>query len=822
MKPETQSAAEQVVSQWSQAMAAVEQAESAVAAGDADEATRNRVAMVRTETEDGTRRAENARAQVRREAQLLTDLEEAWLARSQLTANYFDQKATLTAYDRAFQNFGFNVLGDAPTDVANGLKALRPELRTAAVLALDDWSRWLTDAKIRQDLRQIADKADDDPWRRKLRAAETLAALEALVEPAMTEELPVVSLHLLANALDLKGSRPLARKVYQRAERLYPADFWIQFYLASTLGYGKERPPEVIEEQVGHYRAALAARPRAAVTYLNLGRVLREKGDLEGAMASWRKAVDLDPKVGPSHYNLGIGLEERGDLKEALASFRKGVELDPNFASGHVSVANLLAGAGDMDGALAACQKALLIDPKSAHAYSGLGSILRRKHDLDGATAAFRKAIELDSKWTRAYSGLGEIQRRKKDLEGAIATARTAVAVNPKDASGYIDLSIALFDKRDLAGALTTCRDALAVAPKDAHVHSQLSIVLWAKGDAAGAIAAARKAIELNPWVAEAYTCLGNALLATGDMDGAAQAYRKTIALVPEQATAYSNLSSVLRNQGDLEGARAACIKAIELDPTYVSPYMNFGLILRELGDLEGAVTAYRKVSELDPKHGFTQGNLGNVLKQLGRFAEAQIAYHRAVELLASTNPAEADRAGKGAGLCQRLLEMEKRLPDLLAEKDRPRDNTERLDLADLCKTTRRFAQAVRLYTEAFTADPKLAGNIKDHIRYNAACFAALAAAGKDLAPLDDRKRAALRAQALDWLRADLDERAKALTGSAADRKALYDALGNWQTDSDLASLREPPLLKQLPMEEQNRWRALWEDVATLRKKIQP
>jgi hypothetical protein len=54
---------------------------------------------------------------------------------------------------------------------------------------------------------------------------------------------------------------------------------------------------------------------------------------------------------------------------------------------------------------------------------------------------------------------------------------------------------------------------------------------------------------------------------------------------------------------------------------------------------------------------------------------------------------------------------------------------------------------------------PKLAADLKWQRRYNAACAAALAAAGKgeDAAKLDEKECDRWRKQALDWLKAELD-----------------------------------------------------------------
>src|SRR5262249_61662785 len=85
-------------------------------------------------------------------------------------------------------------------------------------------------------------------------------------------------------------------------------------------------------------------------------------------------------------------------------------------------------------------------------------------------------------------------------------------------------------------------------------------------------------------------------------------------------------------------------------------------------------------------------------------------------------------------------------------------DHRDPLPPAVVCTAKKPHHAATALYAAGFAADPKLADDRQAHLRYNAACCAALAAAGQgeDAAQLDDQERMRLRQQALDWLRADL------------------------------------------------------------------
>src|SRR5262249_20832730 len=144
---------------------------------------------------------------------------------------------------------------------------------------------------------------------------------------------------------------------------------------------------------------------------------------------------------------------------------------------------------------------------------------------------------------------------------------------------------------------------------------------------------------------------------------------------------------------------------------------------------------------------------------------------------------------------------------------------------AELCAFYKKqYAAAARLWAAALAADPKLADDLKAAHRYNAACAAALAAAGKgeDAGGLGADEQARWRKQATEWLRADRGLWGKRLEGGKPeDRKAVADKMKQWQRDGDLESLRSPTALEKLPADEREVCRRLWADVAALLGKAQ-
>jgi hypothetical protein len=116
-------------------------------------------------------------------------------------------------------------------------------------------------------------------------------------------------------------------------------------------------------------------------------------------------------------------------------------------------------------------------------------------------------------------------------------------------------------------------------------------------------------------------------------------------------------------------------------------------------------------------------------------------------------------------------------------------------------------------------ADAKLADDLHQQHRYNAACFAALAAIGqgKDAEKLDAKERGRLRKQAVEWLRADL---ALWTTRAVSDRDLAQKTMKHWQDDTDLAGIRDKDAVAKLPADESEASEKLWAEVDALLRQI--
>src|SRR5688572_19664879 len=167
-----------------------------------------------------------------------------------------------------------------------------------------------------------------------------------------------------------------------------------------------------------------------------------------------------------------------------------------------------------------------------------------------------------------------------------------------------------------------------------------------------------------------------------------------------------------------------------------------------------------------------------------------------------------------------------------------------RLALLAICQVQGLYGACAQLYADAFAADPDFAESstaeclrraamekerhdrinvLKTEPRYLAARCAALAGCGlgEDGPKLNDAERTRWRRQAREWLRADLTAWAKTLqSDSQAYKDLAKEMLTLWLAEPDVARLREPGALMNLPTKEREEWTLLWGEVRRALEKV--
>jgi tetratricopeptide (TPR) repeat protein len=240
-------------------------------------------------------------------------------------------------------------------------------------------------------------------------------------------------------------------------------------YAAPALAAGVAVLPREPEEEVRGGREAAVVPPVAPA---------------DDPVAAYRRADEMGDPTAAS--NLGVLLEEQGDTEGALAAYRRAAERGD--ANGAFNLGGLLAQRGDLAGAIAAFRRA---DERGDGAgASSLGVILERQGDVDGAIAAYRRADERDD--VNGAFNLGGMLAERGDMPGAYVAYQHADQRG--DAAAASNLGVLLEQQGNLDGALAAYRRADQRG--DANGAFNLGVLLAQSGDPSGAQAAYRRALE--------------------------------------------------------------------------------------------------------------------------------------------------------------------------------------------------------------------------------------------------------------------------------------------------------------------------------------
>jgi serine/threonine protein kinase/tetratricopeptide (TPR) repeat protein len=215
------------------------------------------------------------------------------------------------------------------------------------------------------------------------------------------------------------------------------------------------QPEKAIErlQQARDLFSAAGDRHGAAVTSLNVGDVLFDKGDFAGAMKQFQEALPVFREIGAERdirgaaERIGNVFYSEGNLPGAKQYYEQSLHLDQQFsdpsglASDYGNLANTLGDLGDLAGSLKMQQQALAAFDRvgdrrgSASTMDNVGNVLAEMGDLIQARSYFQKALALHrqtgyrSGEIYAIGALGDISMAQGDLSEARKQYEQAMAL---------------------------------------------------------------------------------------------------------------------------------------------------------------------------------------------------------------------------------------------------------------------------------------------------------------------------------------------------------------------------------------------------------
>jgi|GEM_PF-934201 len=428
-----------------------------------------------------------------------------------------------------------------------------------------------------------------------------------------------------------------------------------------------------LEEKTNGYRRATQLDPNNALYRDRLGRILKEQGDWDGAIAAYRKAIEIDPEDARSYQALGEALEEQGNPNGAISAYRKAAVLTSNPTK-YKTLGDFLRKNGQLEGAIWAYRQAIALEPNNGFYYQELGEIFEKQNKSEEAIAAYRKMVEF-SPHKQTYKVLGDALSEQGKSKEAIAaycqgfkhweSDETKEALlkscqeikdNPKNVTAHTNLSRTLesqskrWEKKQ--EFVSIGRHLLELAPQNADAQIQAGLAFFRNGLRKEGRTALHAAWKLLPQEVEAHNKLGNAFLEQMQWGDAISVSREALQLDANSAEAHYNLGRGLRGKAYLirqykkdeswslgESAIAALRKAIQLNPKYSEAYFQLGWVFEDRKQFDQAFSYYRQALQLNPKHSEAYRKLGYALREQGKLEQAIAVFRQATH----SNPQSSD-----------------------------------------------------------------------------------------------------------------------------------------------------------------------------------
>lgn len=299
-----------------------------------------------------------------------------------------------------------------------------------------------------------------------------------------------------------------------------------------------------------------------------LGAVLRQLGNVNGALAAMLTSVELAPNDPEAHSNLGTALNALERFIESETSLRLALKLKPDFPAAH----------------------------------NNLGITLEKQGKLDDAEASYMRALTLTPNYPEAHHNLGITLQRLGRLEESEASYKRAIALKPNYAKAHNNLGIALKELDRLQESEASYRRALALDSNEAETHNNLGGTLKELGRLVEAAASYRQAITLEPNYAEAHNNLGTILKDLGKFEESKRCHQQAIIVRPDYAEAHRNLTSLKTFDAD-DSQRAQMLEIYQNQSLSEDSRCHICFALakasEDLGDFGGAFKYYAEGNSL-------------------------------------------------------------------------------------------------------------------------------------------------------------------------------------------------------------------------------
>ena len=297
--------------------------------------------------------------------------------------------------------------------------------------------------------------------------------------------------------------------------------------------------------------------------------ILATTKDFAALEAAIKQLKEAAPKNPEGFFRMGRYLRSKNDIDGALKEYEQGYALAEGAGKTALltEIVNTQLAAGQAEQAQARVEAVLSQEPEHPSAYDLLGVVHMARKDYKAAEAAFAKQLQRNPNSQMVYTQLASSRERQGDRAGAIAAFEQGLGVLKDDVSLMVGLAGAHERNGDIEAAVALYEKVLAKQADNAVAVNNLAALLADHRTDAESLARAKElAVKLEPVKQPAMRdTLGWVHYRTGDYAKAVEVLEGVAETAPTVPVFHYHLGMAYAQLGDKAKARASLSKALEL-----------------------------------------------------------------------------------------------------------------------------------------------------------------------------------------------------------------------------------------------------------------
>ncbi|OCH84762.1 TPR-like protein [Obba rivulosa] len=352
-------------------------------------------------------------------------------------------------------------------------------------------------------------------------------------------------------------------------------------------------------------------------TWLLIGRVAEQMGNLEHALSAYENALRHNPMSLAGLTQVAGIARIKENYPKAVEYFQRVLSMQQDNGEVWSALGHCYLMQDDLQKAYAAYQQALYLLPnpkKDPKLWYGIGILYDRYGSLDHAEEAFASVLEMDKDFDKANEilfRLGIIYKQQGKYDQSLECF-DRILRNPPNPLAHGDIWFQIghvFEQqRDHERARDAYERVVMENPNHAKVLQQLGWLYHQDGSGFQnqdlAIQYLTKSLEADPSDAQSWYLLGRAYMAGQKYNKAYEAYQQAVYRDGRNPTFWCSIGVLYFQINQFRDALDAYSRAIRINPYISEVWFDLGSLYESCNNqISDAIDAYARAAELDPNN---------------------------------------------------------------------------------------------------------------------------------------------------------------------------------------------------------------------------